>query len=598
MYRGRLIPGDHLYGVAARPDGFAPIRQTPLSATADSIGKRIACVLVADFAIAAVARANPELREQPFALIRMPFARPARNSGPGHKSMQYQPHSELSCVSPAARAAGLRPGMTVAQARAMLPDLIVTRPSSAAERSANEALLDVAESVSPIVEQGVPGCVWIDLTGLNRLYRPATGSDDPVETENSIAEELIRRTRRLGLDAAAGISSSKEIAQLAARCGGVRIIAPRMEREFLDWLPLELVEFDPQGHNDKIELMLKRLGIRRLGDIARLDIQAIGSRFGSHGVELARLARGEGSATVIARTRGETFVEAAEFDYGIENLEPLGFVLHGMLKQLAERLQIRGFAAGDMTLSLGLTSHQHDERRVAVAAATTEVRSLMTLLKLSLEASPPPAAVETVRLMVAARIPRPAQNDLFLPPSPAPDRLEAAIARIAALCGPERVGTLMPADSYRPEAVTLGKFAPPLALPEPRTAKAGQIERELSNSACAQDSPGSDMAPMVLRTIRPAEEVEVMGTRDTPEFVRGKNICARVVSAAGPWRRQGEWWARGGATTMASTSASLHAQPPVTYARDYYEVALADGAVYRIYYDLYSGKWFADGIYD
>jgi hypothetical protein len=43
---------------------------------------------------------------------------------------------------------------------------------------------------------------------------------------------------------------------------------------------------------------------------------------------------------------------------------------------------------------------------------------------------------------------------------------------------------------------------------------------------------------------------------------------------------------------------SWHANTPLSYARDYYELALADGGVYRIYCDLYSGKWFVDGIYD
>jgi hypothetical protein len=101
----------------------------------------------------------------------------------------------------------------------------------------------------------------------------------------------------------------------------------------------------------------------------------------------------------------------------------------------------------------------------------------------------------------------------------------------------------------------------------------------------------------VLRVIRPATEIEVMFSRNTPEFVRGNNICARVVSSAGPWRRQGEWWA---ATQSAHDSASnsLPGSSPAAYNRDYYEVALSDGAVYRIYCDLTTGKWFADGIYD
>ena len=107
----------------------------------------------------------------------------------------------------------------------------------------------------------------------------------------------------------------------------------------------------------------------------------------------------------------------------------------------------------------------------------------------------------------------------------------------------------------------------------------------------------SDNTAIVLRAIRPAEEVEVMCTRNSPEFVRGNNICARVVSAAGPWRRQGEWWA---AAQYSGDSASpiLSNNLSAVYNRDYYELALADGAVYRIYCDLSSGKWFADGIYD
>ncbi|HKV55760.1 MAG TPA: DNA polymerase Y family protein [Candidatus Binataceae bacterium] len=605
MYRGRLVPGDNSDGISARPAESYRNRPAPgldhgnIAATgikASTGGaKRIACVLVADFAVSAIARANPELRERPFALIRMPTPRRSNSNSNGssaRKPADYQPHSELSQVSPTARAAGLRPEMTVAQARALMPGLIVTHPSPAAERSAADALLDAAESISPVAEAGAPGCVWIDLSGLGRLYRHSAGSDDPAgEIENSIAEELLKRTRRLGLEVSVGVGSNKKLAHLAARCGGVRVIAPGMEREFLDWLPLDLLQFDGNGGGDELE-MLKRLGIRRLGDIGRLDIHAVGSRLGARGVELARLARGEGSATVIARRRAEIFAEAAEFEYGIENLEPLDFMLHAMLGQLTERLSMRGLAGGDMTLSLGLGDRRRDDRQVPVAAATTEARALLTLLKLSLEKLPPAAAVESVRLTIEARTPGLTQNDLFLPPTPAPDRLETAIARIAALCGPERVGTLLPADSHRPEAVRLGKFAPP---PPAASRPSG---RDLSHSPQAAEPAVSNTAPMVLRTIRPAEEIEVMCTRSTPEFVRGQNICARVVSAAGPWRRQGEWWSSAAKPVARTEANSFHAHAPAAYARDYYELALADGAVYRMYFDFASGKWFADGIYD
>src|SRR5262249_5133571 len=162
----------------------------------------------------------------------------------------------------------------------------------------------------------------------------------------------------------------------------------------------------------------------------------------------------------------------------------LGFLLQAMLNQLIARLEIRGLAAGDMRLSLGLVDRRQDNRHVPVAAASNEARSLLTLLKLHLEKSPPPGPVEAIRLPVEARTRRTVQNDLFLPAAPAPDRLEPAMARIAALCGPERVGTLLPADSYRPEAVRLTKFAPP--PPEP-------AEQRLSQHARAVKPTGSTL---------------------------------------------------------------------------------------------------------
>src|SRR5260370_39759728 len=134
----------------------------------------IECMFVADFPLAAVVRANLELRDRPFALVRVSSSKQSGARRLNHADVQYQPHSELSHVSPHARAAGIRPGMTVAQARALVPGLVVTRPSPAAERSADDALTDVAESLSPGVEEGEPGCVSLDLAGAAPFFLHST----------------------------------------------------------------------------------------------------------------------------------------------------------------------------------------------------------------------------------------------------------------------------------------------------------------------------------------------------------------------------------------------------------------------------------------
>ena len=350
---------------------------------------RIACIMVADFSIAALVRSNPALADKVLAI-----------------GKSLAPHAELDAVSPRARELGIRPGMTIAQARAISSDLIVVHRSPAAESSAHSALLDAVESVSPVIESGAPGCAWVDLAGLHRIYNG----------EEEITAELMRCVRRVGMEPAAGVAANKELAHLAARCGGVRVIEAGREREFLNWLPLDMLGLGKSDRGDDLETTLARWGMRRLGELARLNPDAVGTRLGRRGVELVRLARGGSHAPLVPRRRAEFFVETVELEYGIELLEPLGFVMRAMLERLAERLSLRGMVAGDITLAFGMSGHRSFNRQVEVAAPSNDVRAILTLINLSLEAAPPEAAVESIRIEIAPRVPRPAQTDMFLPP--------------------------------------------------------------------------------------------------------------------------------------------------------------------------------------
>jgi protein ImuB len=50
-----------------------------------------------------------------------------------------------------------------------------------------------------------------------------------------------------------------------------------------------------------------------------------------------------------------------------------------------------------------------------------------------------------------------------------------------------------------------------------------------------------------------------------------------VLQFAGPWRLEGGWWEE-------------------EFNRDYYEVELSNGGIYRVYQDRKSKQWFVDGI--
>ena len=157
---------------------------------------------------------------------------------------------------------------------------------------------------------------------------------------------------------------------------------------------------------------------------------------------------------------------------------------------------------------------------------------------------------------------RAAQLGLFRPPGPSPERLATTLARLAALCGPERIGAPVVVDTHRPGAATVATFTAPAA--------GGVPAHPAAASECR----------LVVRALRPPRAIDVFCDRDRPDFVRGERMGGRVVGAAGPWRFRAEWWS----------------EAPL--ARDYYDLELSDGGLYRCYRELRSGGWFVDGVYD
>jgi protein ImuB len=68
-----------------------------------------------------------------------------------------------------------------------------------------------------------------------------------------------------------------------------------------------------------------------------------------------------------------------------------------------------------------------------------------------------------------------------------------------------------------------------------------------------------------------------------------------VETAAGPWRTSGDWWVLPEARLQAVGGG---ARPEVGWNRDEWDVALSDGALYRLYRDRDRDRWFVDGILD
>jgi protein ImuB len=490
---------------------------------------RIACLLVSDLPVAAVCRADPDRAGRPLVLTETPGA-----------------HARIIAASAQARALGIRPGRhTAAQARAYAPDLIVGRRDPAAEDSTRRALVDVAASLADRIELAPDGAVFLD----------AEGSTHLAGSEAGLATALVARAARVGIAARTAVGASMVVARLAARHGhGTEVVARGTERGFLAPLPLACLDPEPA-----IAATLARWGIRTLGDLAVLPADDVATRLGPASVALIRAARGDDERPLAPQSFEHAVEEATALEHAIDTVEPLLFVLHGLVVRAIERIGLAGIGCAELRLGLDLDDRSRDARTIPLVAPTRDVKTLLTCLRVDLEARPPRAAITRVVVTAVPALVRATQLGLFTPAGPAPEHLATTLARLGALCGTNRVGVPVAADSHRPGDAAVAPFRLDADAPANGTATTTRL---------------------VTRALRPPRPLEVFTERDAPSFVRGPGLGGRVVGVAGPWRVATEWW------------------QDVACLRDYYDLELTDGGIYRCFRDRRSGAWFVDGAYD
>jgi protein ImuB len=217
---------------------------------------------------------------------------------------------------------------------------------------------------------------------------------------------------------------------------------------------------------------------------------------------------------------------------------------------------------------------------------------LRTLILLHLESHPLTGGVDRLALRVDTAPARITQFSLLARARPFPEQMATLLARLSALLGEDRVGAPTLVDSHRPGAFAMARFA-------------GGGEREPASDG--EDAAGPPREPRVaFCRFRVPVPARVMVQAGQPVRVttgrRGLDGGA-VTSAAGPWRTSGEWW-RSPERASREDSGRVEGRSPERaervegWNRDEWDVALADGGLYRIYRDRSRDQWFVDGIVD
>ncbi len=412
-------------------------------------------------------------------------------------------------------------------------------------------LAALAFEFSPVVEQSAADAVTFDASGLDRLFG----------LPQDIAAAVARRAAETRVKANIAIASNPGAALCAARgFSGVSMIPYGDEAKFLGELPLQLLAPSPE-----LQETLERWGIRRFRELGALPPLGIAERLGPEGLRLRELARGEAERKLLPLEDAVRFEDEIELEYPVELLEPLAFLLARLLNGLTTRLATRALATNELSLRLRLENRATHERTLRLPVPSLDAKAFLKLMQLDLEAHPPLSPIVHVWMGANPVKPQAAQSGLFIPAAPEPVKLELTLARIKAIVGENRAGVAERLNTHRPDAFRM--------IPSAMTARFSATGRGSDRSHDRER-----VVSLVLRMFRPPRPARVTVAEHGPSYIAAENIRGKVIDLAGPWRTSGDWW------TLDP------------WLRDEWDLALSDGALYRVYCE--PRGWFVEGSYD
>ncbi|HET6564663.1 MAG TPA: DNA polymerase Y family protein [Xanthomonadales bacterium] len=382
----------------------------------------------------------------------------AKQKTPLAISETLQRREVLVACNPVAGKAGVRPGMAVSAAQAILNTLQVLPRQHERE---NEALQGLAawcyQYSSQVCLPGLgsgssPGhghnqnrgkpvddrrVLWLEAASSERLFGPPA----------ALAQRLERELGKLGYHAMTGSAPTLEAAWLAAG-QALHITASGAIRQQLGALPLQQLALDPAQRD-----ALEKMGFRLLRDVLRLPRKALTRRFGPAMADYIDHLLGTRPDPRPAWQPSMNFSTRLELPTGINASQALLFPLKRMLEELCGVL--RGADKAVQSLQITLRHEDHADTRLAIGmqSPTQDAERLLRLVRERLERLRLPQAVRDIQLDTPQLLAFAAGQGSLFRDSPAEQKqdMDRLAERLQARLGEDSVSSVTGVEDHRPE---------------------------------------------------------------------------------------------------------------------------------------------------
>ena len=470
----------------------------------------------------------------------------------------------ITALSAGAASLGLRLGMTLAQARALVPQIATGEADRAADAGCLNALAEACERFTPLVAlRGADGLI-LDITGCAHLFGG----------ERDLGQAARRCLHRRGVQTQAAIAGTPEAAWALARFRRGTITRPGEEEVLARSLPLAALD-----QRADTTVALSRAGFRTLGDLAERPSNLLTARFGEALVATLRRILGREDIRITPLRPPPEVMAERHFPEPLGLMDSLLKTLEHLAGDVMAALEVRG--EGGRAFEAIFFRVDGTVRRILIetARATRDVTSLMRLVRLKIEALADPLdpgfGFDALRLSVVRAEPLHAAQAHLAGGETTQHQAQGLadlVDRLVARFGRENVLRFVAEDTHDP-------------------LRASGTAPWLATAACHVEAPEAGQPPLrPLTLFAHPQPIDVLAeVPDSPPLrFRWRRVLHEVALAEGPERIAPEWW----------REAS-----PAPATRDYYRVEDARGHRFWIFREgLYEDssarpRWFMHGLF-
>ena len=448
----------------------------------------------------------------------------------------------IDAVNSVAWAAGAQPMMQLADARALSPAIDARAADPEGDRAFLERLALWAQRWGPWSALDPPDGLVVDITGAAHLFGG----------EEVLLADAARAFAERGLTARLAIAPTAGAAWALAHHGPAgAILRPDEDAEArLGALPVAALRLD-----DEVVLLLRRLGLKRLGDLDGIARPALARRFRNRRSAAANpLIRmdqllGLAAEPLLPAVAVPAPLVQRRLIEPIRHRELLDQVVADLAENLAGVLEARGEGARRLELGMWKVDGDVLVRRLEMAAASRDPAHIRRLFAAKLDDIEAGFGIELVRLRAPWTQPqRLNQRDFEAAAEDHRASLAVCIDRIGVRLGEGAIRRPVAYASHIPERAQ--RWEPPL---EPTPSSQSELE----------------FHRRPLKLLDRAERIAVIyETPDgLPRRFRWRGGLHEVTRAEGPERIAPEWWRERGTTRL----------------RDYYRIEDGEGRRYWIY---------------